>query len=254
MTSPMNGGSTANQCECGYGRMTKNPAEPKAPVGMKSVARIVFTHPDDEDEKPARTWHWYVRLSAADPDSQGRQSYALQPHLNDTKEAAARIVSGLSLESELGDAIILAAAHHDLGKDRGRWQNGIGNRDYPDVKWAKSAKYAAFSERLYYRHEFGSILDMAAEPSFERLSDDAKDLVLHLIAAHHGRARPHLQFTRMFWTISTRHRRLAILRSKSLAGLRGCSASSGAGGLAYLESLVRTADYAASAKAEESSK
>jgi CRISPR-associated endonuclease/helicase Cas3 len=223
--------------------------EPKAPPGMKSVARIVVTDIDDDDEKTIRTWHWYVRFSAADPDAQGRQSYALQPHLNDTREAAARLVSGLPLEPELRDVIVLAAAYHDLGKDRERWQNSIGNRDYPEVKWAKSGKYAASGEHLCYRHEFGSILDMQDEPSFKRLSDDAKDLVLHLIAAHHGRARPHFNSRE---SLDDKHptqatRDFAIEVPRRFARQQR---KFGRWGLAYLESLVRTADYEASVKAE----
>lgn len=223
--------------------------EPKAPAGMKSVARIVFTDADDDDDEPIRTWHWYVRFSAADPDAQGSQNYALQPHLNDTKEAAASLVSGLPLEPELRNAIVLAAAYHDMGKDRERWQNSIGNHDYPDVKWAKSGKYAASGDRLYYRHEFGSILDLQDEPSFKRLSDEAKDLVLHLIAAHHGRARPHFNSREC---LDDKHpteviRDFAIEVPRRFARLQR---KFGRWGLAYLESLVRTADYAASVKAE----
>ena len=41
-----------------------------------------------------------------------------------------------------------------------------------------------------YRHEFGSLLDVANQPEFVALADlDMKDLLLHLIAAHHGPAR-----------------------------------------------------------------
>jgi CRISPR-associated endonuclease/helicase Cas3 len=228
-------------------------SQPKAPAGMKCVARISFTSPDDEDEKPIKTWHWYVRLSVADPDTQCKQNYALQLHLNDAKEAAARLVSELPLEPELGDAVILAAAYHDLGKDRERWQNNIGNHGYPDVKWAKSAKYAASAERLYYRHEFGSILDMQSDPSFRGLSDDAKDLVLHLTAAHHGRARPHFNSREC---LDDKHptkttRDFAIEVPRRFARLQR---KFGRWGLAYLESLVRAADYEASIKAEKGEK
>jgi len=70
--------------------------------------------------------------------------------------------------------------------------------------------------------------------------------VLHLIAAHHGRARPHFDTEEGFdperpsaYTEKLRldtPRRFARLQSKY-----------GRWGLAYLESLLRAADWAASA-------
>jgi len=102
---------------------------------------------------------------------------------------------------------------------------------------------------LHYRHEFGSILDMQGEPSFRRLSEEAKDLVLHLIATHHGRARPHFNSREC---LDDKHptvtiRDFAIEVPRRFARLQR---KFGRWGLAYLESLVRTADYAASVKAE----
>lgn len=232
-------------------------AESEAPADMKSVARIVLTDVDngykEEGDMPVRTWLWYVRLSATDQDARSRQNYPLQPHLSDAKEAAQRLVSRLPLEPQLRDAIVLAAGYHDLGKDRERWQNSIGNRDYPEVTLAKSGKYAALGERLYYRHEFGSVLDVQTEPGFKQLSDDAKDLVMHLVAAHHGRARPHFNarecLDNKYPTEAIRDfaaevpRRFARLQRQF-----------GRWGLAYLESLVRAADYEASDKAEKGRK
>jgi CRISPR-associated endonuclease/helicase Cas3 len=78
------------------------------------------------------------------------------------------------------------------------------------------------------------------------LPPDVRQLVLHLIAAHHGYARPHFPIDRVFdpehaqsqadqvaWEVP---RRFARLQRKY-----------GRWGLAYLESLLRCADYAASA-------
>ena len=42
-----------------------------------------------------------------------------------------------------------------------------------------------------YRHEFGSLLEAAADAGDFALIPETRFLILHLIAAHHGRARPH---------------------------------------------------------------
>jgi len=232
---------------------TEDESDPKPPTGMKRVQRIIFTDRDDEDEKTIKTWHWFVRFSAADPDARSRESYDLQPHLDDAKAAATGFVDKLLLEPELRKAVILAATYHDLGKDRERWQNGIGNREYPDKKWAKSGNRTLAGERSSYRHEFGSVLDVQKEPSFQQLSDDAKDLVLHLIAAHHGRARPHFNADECFDDNHAAQavRDLAVEVPRRFARLQR---KFGRWGLAYLESLVRAADYAASIQAEGGAK
>ncbi len=231
---------------------TREESDPAPPDGMKlACPPIVLTDPDDEEGEPIKTWHWFVRVLAADADVRSRRKcYYLEPHLNDAKEAATRFVSGLSLDPELRDAVILAAQFHDLGKERERWQRGIGNVDYSQTKaWAKSGKRRGKLERSAYRHEFGSMLDIQALPEFEPLSDDARELVLHLIAAHHGCARPHftpdqcLDDNHCGETTSQQSvevlRRFARLQRKY-----------GRWGLAYLESLVRAADWEASAKAD----
>lgn len=225
----------------------------QTPSGMKTVQRIAFPDPQDEDAQPIKVWYWYVRVLAADADARSSKSYDLPLHLTDAQDAVTRIVSSLSLEPELQKAVILAARFHDLGKDRVRWQNGIGNYDYPEKKWAKSGKQNQRGERSAYRHEFGSILDTQAEDAFKTLSPDMQELVRHLIAAHHGRGRPH--FT-MDETLDDKHDpepadALALETPRRFARLQR---KYGRWGLAYLESLVRAADYEASRKVEEGAK
>jgi CRISPR-associated endonuclease/helicase Cas3 len=73
-----------------------------------------------------------------------------------------------------------------------------------------------------------------------------KDLVLHLIAAHHGRARPHFPTVEAFdpdRSLSNTDA-LAIETPRRFARLQR---RYGRWGLAYLESLLRAADWAASA-------
>jgi CRISPR-associated endonuclease/helicase Cas3 len=217
---------------------------------MKRVFEIDFRNPSEDDAPPTKTWHWFVQISATEADARRQKdSYDLQPHLDDAKQEAIRFAAGLALEPELQHAIVLAAKFHDLGKDRRRWQNSIGNQEYPNKKWAKSGKRQAVRERSLYRHEFGSLLDVRSQPEFKALPSDSQEIVLHLIAAHHGRGRPHFTFDEAF---DDNHpgqetREMAIEVPRRFARLQR---KFGRWGLAYLESLVRAADYAASKKAE----
>ena len=137
----------------------------------------------------------------------------------------------------------LAATFHDHGKRRKLFQRVLGNSD-PKICLAKSGKKGGKVQERY-RHEFGSLIDIETEEDFLALDDHGKDLVLHLIAAHHGRARPHFPADEAFdpdgHTVAAEKiardtpRRFAQLQRKY-----------GRWGLAYLESLLRAADWAAS--------
>ena len=93
----------------------------------------------------------------------------------------------LQLTEDAAQAIALAAECHDLGKDRLPWQHSIGNDRYPEQVYAKSGSLPDGSKlrlRGYYegyRHEFGSILNVADRnkafrEALDRLSPDAQDL------------------------------------------------------------------------------
>jgi CRISPR-associated endonuclease/helicase Cas3 len=146
-----------------------------------------------------------------------------------------------------------------LGKHRERWQRSLGNYRYPNDVYAKSGRLpdgtrlrsCEFLKDYDYRHEFGSLLDVLDEKhqnhaEFMKLSQDMRDLVLHLVAAHHGRARPHFPADE---ADDPEHNgqataALAIEIPRRFARLQR---KYGRWGLAYLESLVRAADYAVSA-------
>jgi CRISPR-associated endonuclease/helicase Cas3 len=164
------------------------------------------------------------------------------------EENATNIVERLPLSDELKHAVIVAARFHDLGKRRTLFQRILGNFD-SQLLLAKSGKRSSrLPER--YRHEFGSLLDVQHESEFQNLSDEMQEFVLHLIAAHHGRARPHFPQDEAFdptanaddsASVATEvPRRFAWLQRKY-----------GRWGLAYLESLLRAADWAASANPSE---
>jgi CRISPR-associated endonuclease/helicase Cas3 len=74
-----------------------------------------------------------------------------------------------------------------------------------------------------------------------------QDLVLHLIAAHHGRARPHFSEDEVFDRECPEADAAEMSREVPRRFAR-LQRKYGRWGLAYLESLLRAADYAASAE------
>jgi CRISPR-associated endonuclease/helicase Cas3 len=227
--------------------------------GMTLEREIRVDNADDEDGEPPSFWRWFVRRPDA-VNERSRIAYPLEPHLNEVKHAAEHIVERLDkrLPGNIGIAVILAAFCHDLGKHRKRWQRSLGNDCYPDEVYAKSGQLQGREPlrprdflRDHYRHEFGSILDLLDEShschgEFKDLSSDMQELVLHLIASHHGRARPHFPMDEAFDS-KPRGSSAAALAVKTPRRFARLQRQYGRWGLAYLESLVRAADYAASA-------
>ncbi len=99
-----------------------------------------------------------------------------------------------------------------------------------------------------YRHEFGSLGAIEDNADFLRLPEDLKDLLLHIVAAHHGGGRP---------LISTKG--CEVAPPSALAGrardvvLRFARLQRrwGPWGLAWWESLLRAADQSASRDNDE---
>ncbi|MYJ74410.1 MAG: hypothetical protein F4089_04590 [Gammaproteobacteria bacterium] len=90
-----------------------------------------------------------------------------------------------------------------------------------------------------YRHEFGSLLK-AGELELPR---NTRDLILHLIAAHHGNARPTIPWA------GCELGPPSLLESKAGdAAMRFARLQKryGPWGLAWLEAIVRAADQSAS--------
>jgi CRISPR-associated endonuclease/helicase Cas3 len=205
---------------------------------------------DENTERPiteGRFWVWLESPASADNEGSrsGRKAVRLDVHLADVEREARRICERLPLSSAQKEAVALAGAFHDLGKCRLTWQRSIGNRVPPPLL-AKGGPSAVSIEGSRYRHELGSIIDAATDARFSALDADHQDLVLQLVAAHHGRARPHFPKDELFDTespsVDIQHVGLETLRR--FARLQR---KHGRWGLAYLESLLRAADYAASA-------
>jgi CRISPR-associated endonuclease/helicase Cas3 len=239
------------------------------PSGM-ALVRIIDVNPnaeedalantEDESDDPSkqrRFWHWYVRpKDAEDATPASQEPVSWQDHTKDVEQHAEQIVDELDLPEDLRQAVVLAAELHDLGKQRELWQRSIGNPK-PTEWYAKSGKPKGEprwrpQHISDYRHEFGSLLDVLNQNSAyaSRLADldqDMQDIVLHLIAAHHGYGRPHFPPPATvdpdYPQTTADDTAIEIMRRYARLQRRY-----GRWGLAYLESLLRAADWAASAK------
>jgi CRISPR-associated endonuclease/helicase Cas3 len=230
------------------------PDEAERTREMRRV-RVIDLKPEADDAEAAgdpgaadagRFLEFWVRPGSA--DDEGSRSAAGEQELDEHNRAAgefAEAIAGkLELPAAVGQAVVFAARHHDDGKARKVWQLGIGNRDL-SRPLAKSGKRLPPTELSGYRHEFGSLLDVRADAAFGRLPEEARELTLHLIAAHHGRARPHFPAEEAFdpERADGVSREAAAEVPRRFARLQR---RYGRWGLAYLESLVRAADILAS--------
>ena len=249
--------------------------KPEALPEMRLVREIDTTPEADEEGTPDETdqveeanhatrkgryWRWYVRPRSADDD--GSKTFTApvpwKDHTLQVMRDAERIADALLRDRpDLADALVLAAKCHDLGKRRDVWQRSIGN-PRPTEWYAKSGRDPITGnlwrplELTKYRHEFGSLIDLLDEKQAYRselgeLPPDIQDLVLHLIAVHHGYGRPYFPDDRAFDPEPKGQNADAIAASVVQRFAR-LQRRYGRWGLAYLESLLRAADYAASAR------
>lgn len=115
----------------------------------------------------------------------------------------------------------------------------------------------------YTRHELTSVALVEHEPWLREQANDL-DLVLHLVASHHGYGRPFLPVpaTAPPVTVEVTHRGHALATSSDhgLVSPAGgvpdrfwrCVRRYGWHGLAWLEAILRLADHRASEEAEQS--
>lgn len=165
----------------------------------------------------------------------------LQGHTDAIVEHMSRVVERLSLGEPLGSALRAAARWHDKGKDRAVWQRYARNGGGAEIL-AKATRYGHPRELGGYRHEFGSLLDAMNDTDLQRHPE--RELVLHLISAHHGWARPHFDLRSFDSSYTTNTNNVAF--SEVVRRFGRLQHRYGRWGLAWLESLVRCADIAAS--------
>ena len=227
----------------------------------------------EKDDQPSTAWResWAepYRVSAADrpktflivekrrgaaPDEDSRAMAPLQ-RLEEHQELAAqkadRIAEDLGLEKEDRAMLVAAARRHDEGKRAPRWQRAF-NAPRKDGPYAKTPGPLNRHVLDGYRHEFQSMLDAEANglDGLDR-SDPRFELALHMIAAHHGHARPAVGIGGCDRLPPT-----AAARRAYAVGLRFARLQRqwGPWGLAWWEALLRAADQRASRELDEAAR
>jgi CRISPR-associated endonuclease/helicase Cas3 len=144
--------------------------------------------------------------------------------------------------------LAVAAFLHDEGKKAPRWQRAFkAERDAR--KFGLSGPLAKTRGPIDqaildgYRHEFGSLPIAEGHARFQALPEEWRELVLHLIAAHHGQARPVIDTSGCEdappSALEARARNVALRFAR-------LQRRWGPWGLAWWEALLRAADQQAS--------
>jgi CRISPR-associated endonuclease/helicase Cas3 len=169
----------------------------------------------------------------------------LSRHLGDARAKADELCKRLGLPDELRATVVEAAGRHDLGKDRPWWQRAVGRGEKPPVaKWVRSRMDHKINCR--YRHELGTVGDLEAATLPANVE---RELCLHLVAAHHGHARPGFRVEAV-GPIATDTVKRALRETP--ARFAKLQTKYGWWALAWLEALVKAADVLASREEEGS--
>ncbi|MGN6109479.1 MAG: type I-G CRISPR-associated helicase/endonuclease Cas3g [Kofleriaceae bacterium] len=216
--------------------------------GWRTEARIAIDHSDSDEEI-----EWIVIQSLATEPAESEEGRAVGPrreqkleeHHDWTEQAARAIADRLRLVAPYRDVLALAARLHDEGKRAARWQQAF-HAPAGDV-YGKTRARPNIHLLAGYRHELGSVLRAERDERVLALDEDLRDLCLHLIAAHHGHARPLLR------TDGAEEPPSKLASTAQAIALRFTRMEKhwGPWGLAWWEALLRAADQQASRRNDE---
>lgn len=199
---------------------------------------LLENHSDDSEASPE------IRYYSEKPDRQQSSStieQSVDDHLAMTEETAKRITKDMKIEKRIKEAIVLAAKYHDVGKKRKHWQACM--RVEPGKLLAKTGNRMKPLPLGGFRHELASVVDCAERDEIKGHVE--KDLILHLIASHHGWSRPCFKPNALLKEDDGK-----VELENTIIRYNDLQKRFGVWGLAWLESVVKGADWQASKEME----
>ena len=193
---------------------------------------------DAEDVERLEIYKWAIEPTDEDSRSIQSRPQGLREHAEQVAAKARQIAERLDLPASEVDALERAARFHDDGKAAVRWQEAM-NAPRCGRPYAKTRGGGNWRRLEGYRHEFGSLLK--AEKT--DLPAETRDLTLHLIAAHHGHARPVIATAGCDEAPPTK---LAVSAREAALRFARLQRRYGVWGLAWREAILRAADQSAS--------
>lgn len=169
----------------------------------------------------------------------------LDEHQDWTAAAAKCIAERLSLSAAHVEMLTVAARLHDEGKRAESWQRAF--QAPAGGVYAKTKGRPNFRLLNGYRHELGSLPRAEKSAEVLALEPSLRDLCLHLVASHHGYARPLIR-------TKGAEEPPALLRARAQdVALRYIRLQKlwGPWGLAWWEALLRAADQQASRRNDQ---
>ena len=129
-----------------------------------------------------------------DPRSETGHPVSLADHLRHVTREVSGLCEALGLDEATRALLVRAARWHDLGKAHEVFQDtmrrGLDGQSVPEsVLLAKTVARSLRHKRAYFQHELVSALAFLAHEGWSRRAD----LVAFLIAAHHGKVRMNLR-------------------------------------------------------------
>ncbi|MCW1840472.1 type I-U CRISPR-associated helicase/endonuclease Cas3 [Prosthecomicrobium hirschii] len=184
------GWSEADLQAIGYRvRIVDGTAETEPEGRWRRDAEFRFGEGDDAASERLVVDVWRDGRSGRGDRAISLRAQSLAEHQAWVAAEAERIAGALGLAEDQRRMLVLAATLHDEGKRRPFWQDAMG-APRAGRPFAKTARRGGNPKLDGYRHEFGSLASALGNADLAALPADLHDLALHLIAAHHGHARP----------------------------------------------------------------